>query len=414
MEGRRGLLHYYVAEEGLGAGGGRAAGAQAWRALPFVASRPRKFGPFNKAPLFFYRQFCVAKKQISMEKWVLVTGGTGFVGVHAVLQLLQKGYNVKTTLRSMGRRQEVLDMLRNGGWPGADGPHGGVEAGDRVRFVEADLTKDDGWNEAVRGVEYVLHVASPLPVHLPKDENELIRPAVDGTLRVLRAARDAGVRRVVVTSNFGAVGYSYRGSGPITEENWTDPDQPGLSSYNKSKVLAEKAAWEFIRKEGGRMELAVVNPVAIMGPALGRDFPSGFQMLENIMTGKVKRFPRLELGVVDVRDVADLHIRAMTNPAAAGQRFLCQAGPSTSLAEIAALIKLKMPDLPISSRIMPDWVVRMAAPFNAQARTVAPMLGINRNLSTEKARTVLGWQPRSKEEAIMATAECLVTFGIVK
>jgi len=349
-----------------------------------------------------------------MEKWVLVTGGTGFVGIHAILQLLQKGYNVKTTLRSMGRREEVLDMLRNGGVADVVGPRGGgVGAGDRVRFVEADLTKDAGWDEAARGVEYVLHVASPLPMHSPKDENELIRPAVDGTLRVLRAARDAGVRRVVVTSNFGAVGYSYRGSAPITEENWTDPHQPGLSPYNKSKVLAERAAWDFIQKEGGGMELAVVNPVAILGPALGPDFPSGFQMLENIMSGKVKRFPRLELGVVDVRDVADLHIRAMTNPAAAGQRFLCQSGASTSLAEIAALIKSRMPNLPISSKILPDWVVRMAAPFSAQAKMVAPMLGINRNLSTEKARTMLGWEPRSKEEAIMATAECLVTFGKV-
>ena len=174
-------------------------------------------------------------------KWVLVTGGTGFVGAHCILQLLQKGYKVKTTLRSLNRKKEVLDMLSVGG----------ITSFENLEFIEADLTKDANWNEAVKSCDYVLHVASPIFLRIPKDENEMIRPAVEGTLRVLKAARDAGVKRVVMTSNFGAVGYSHTDTTKvITEESWTDPNEKGLSAYNKSKVLAERAAWDFMAKEG--------------------------------------------------------------------------------------------------------------------------------------------------------------------
>src|SRR5882757_7153704 len=187
------------------------------------------------------------------DTWVLVTGGTGFVGIHAILQLLQKGYQVKTTLRSLNRKEEIIAMLKNGG----------ITSFENLQFIEADLTKDAGWDEAVKNCTYVLHIASPIFLALPKDENEMIRPAVDGTLRVLKAARDAGVKRVVMTSNFGAVGYSHKDkSTAITEESWTDPNEKGLSAYNKSKVLAEKAAWDFMEREGGGLELAVINSMA--------------------------------------------------------------------------------------------------------------------------------------------------------
>lgn len=338
------------------------------------------------------------------EKWVLVTGGTGFVGIHAILQLLEQGYSVKTSLRSLAKKQEVLQMLTNGG----------ISDFSRLRFVEADLLQDHNWDEAVRGCTYVLHIASPIFLRLPRNEDEMIRPAVAGTRRVLQAARDAGVKRVVMTSNFGAVGYSHKDPRrPITEDSWTDPNEKGLSAYNKSKVLAEQAAWAFMDREGGEMELAVINPMGIFGPALNGKLSSGFELLRNILNGSMKALPRLTLGIVDVRDVADLHIRAMTNPAAKGQRFLALAGGTLSLPEIAALVKARMPAAAekASTKVMPDWLLRLAALLNAKARAIAPMLGVHRNASNEKARRLLGWQPRSNEEAILATVESLLTFG---
>lgn len=277
-----------------------------------------------------------------IKQQVLVTGGTGFVGIHAILQLLQKGYKVKTTVSSLKRKDEVFDMLKNGG----------ITSFDNLAFIEADLTKDDHWDETAKDCDYVLHIASPIFLVLPKDENEMIRPAVDGTLRVLKAARNAGVKRVVMTSNFGAVGYSHKDpKTPITEEDWTDPNEKGLSSYNKSKVMAERAAWDFIHKEGGNLELSVINPVAIFGPSLGPDISSGFELLKNLLDGSMKAIPNLTLNVIDVRDVADLHIRAMTNPNAKGERFLALAGGKITMPQIAVLLKNKMPQ--IAQKILP-------------------------------------------------------------
>jgi len=267
---------------------------------------------------------------------VLVTGGTGFVGVHCILQLLQKGYNVKTTLRSLKRKDEVIEMLKTGG----------IISFDNLAFIETDLTKDDNWDEAMKDCDYVLHVASPIFLSLPKDENEMIRPAVDGALRVLKAARNAGVKRIVMTSNFGAVGYSHKNpNDEITETDWTEPNEKGLSSYNKSKVMAERAAWDFIKNEGGDLELSVINPVGIFGPSLGPDISSGFELLRNLLNGSMKAVPNLTMNIIDVRDVADLHIRAMTNTEAKGQRFLALAGGKISMPEIALLIKKKMPEV---------------------------------------------------------------------
>ncbi|QMW03299.1 SDR family oxidoreductase [Spirosoma foliorum] len=338
---------------------------------------------------------------------VLVTGGTGFVGIHCILQLLQKGYSVKTTLRSLKRKEDVMNMLQNGG----------ITDFSLLSFIEADLTNDANWDEAVEGCEYVLHVASPIALSVPKDENDMIRPAVEGAVRVLRAARDAGVKRVVMTSNFGAVGYSHTDTTQvITEESWTDPNEPGLSAYNKSKVLAERAAWDFMAKEGGELELSVVNPVGIFGPALGPDLSSGFELLKRVLEGSMKRVPNMTLGIVDVRDVADLHIRAMTSPAAKGQRFLAIAGDIMTLPEIALLIQSRLGNKlkHISTKRMPDWVVRIAALFSPIARNLVPMLGRYRTTSNEKAKRLLGWNPRSNEEALMATATSLIQFKQLK
>src|ERR1700733_2623699 len=221
-----------------------------------------------------------------INKQVLVTGGSGFVAVFCILQLLQKGYRVRTTLRNMNRQNEVIGMLKTGG----------ITSFEKLSFVQTDLTKDDHWDEAVKDCTYVLHIASPITLAAPKDENEMIRPAIDGTLRVLKASRDAGVKRVVMTSNFGAVGYSHTDKTKIiTEEEWTNPDEKGLSPYNKSKVLAEKAAWDFIKREGGSLELTVINPVGIFGPSLGPDLSSGFELIKRLLDGSMKRVPNITL-----------------------------------------------------------------------------------------------------------------------
>jgi nucleoside-diphosphate-sugar epimerase len=346
-------------------------------------------------------------KDLNTEKLVLVTGGTGFVASHCILQLLKQGYKVRTTIRALSRSSQVKEALMNGG----------LNSFENISFIETDLTKDNNWTDAVKGCQYVLHVASPIFLRLPKNEEEMIVPAVEGTLRVLNAARNAGVKRVVMTSNFGAVGYSHKDNNSIiTEESWTDPKEKGLSIYNKSKIFAEKAAWDFIQREGGDLELAVINPMAIFGPSLSPVLSSGFGLLLKILDGSLKTIPNINLGIVDVRDAADLHLRAMINPAAKGQRFLALSGGTMSLLEIAKLLKEKRPDVAkkVSTRSMPDWLIRILALFNSEAKSISPMVGIYRNASNEKAKRLLGWQPGTNEEAILATVDSLVKYGALR
>jgi nucleoside-diphosphate-sugar epimerase len=338
---------------------------------------------------------------------VLVTGGSGFLGAHCIVKLLNDGYRVRTTVRSLKRGDEVRAMLRAAG----------VEPGDRLSFAEADLLADAGWAQAVAGCTYVLHVASPFPAVQPKDENDLIVPAREGTLRVLHAARDAGVRRVVLTSSFAAVGYGYpERPKPFDETNWTNVGGPGVTAYVKSKTLAERAAWDFIGEEGGALELAVVNPVGILGPVLGKDLSSSVELLKSLMEGAVPAAPRTWFGLVDVRDVADLHVLAMLSPAANGERFLATAGDFMSVMDMARILKAEggAAGRRAPSREMPDWLVRIVALFMPTARATVPELGKMKNATSEKARRVLGWTPRSPREAILASVESLVKLGIAK
>jgi dihydroflavonol-4-reductase len=272
-----------------------------------------------------------------------------------------------------------------------------------VEVAIADLTRDGGWAEAVAGCDYVLHVASPFPATSPADEDELIVPARDGALRVLAAAREAGVKRVVMTSSFAAVGYGRPTTRPFTEDDWSDLYGRDVTPYVKSKTLAERAAWDFAATTG--LELAVINPTAIFGPVLGDSRSSSIELIDALLTRRLPAVPKLAFGVVDVRDVADLHIRAMTHPAAAGERFLATAGTIT-LPVIARL--LRRSDARVPTRVVPDWAVRAAAPFSAHAREAARQLGKTPVASSEKARRVLGWTPRPPQQAIAAAAASLV------
>jgi nucleoside-diphosphate-sugar epimerase len=336
---------------------------------------------------------------------VLVTGGSGFVGSTCILQLLAAGHRVKTTVRTLDRELAVRAMVAEGR----------IDPDDRLSFVAANLDSDTGWPEAVAGCEYVLHVASPFPAGVPRSDDELVVPAREGTLRVLRASRAAGVRRVVLTSSFAAIGYGHPPQkAPFDETSWTDLKGADVQPYIRSKTMAERAAWDFAALGGGP-ELSVVNPVAIFGPVLGPDFSNSISIVKRLMDGSMSGCPRIYFGVVDVRDVADLHLRAMTHPDARGERFIATAGDSVSMLEIAGVLRHRMgaAAAKVPSVQIPNWKIRLAAIRNAALRPMLPQLGKVRHPTNEKARRVLGWTPRSSEDAIVATAESLVRLGIL-
>ena len=338
---------------------------------------------------------------------VLVTGGSGFIATHCIVQLLAAGHHVRATVRSLQREAEVRATLRSAG----------ADAGERLAFAVADLTADAGWDEAAAGCDYVLHVASPFPVEVPRHDDELIVPAREGALRVLRASRGAGVKRVVQTSSFAAVGYGHPPmERPFDESDWTNLDGDGLTAYVKSKTLAERAAWNFMGREGGDMELAVVNPVGVFGPALGADFSTSIEIIKRMLDGALPGLPRITFGAVDVRDVADLHLKAMTHPEAAGERFLAVAGDFLSLRDMALVLRQRMGDAArrVPSRELPDWLLRIVGLVDKSVGQIVPELGKFKNASSEKARRVLGWTPRTAGDAIAATADSLVRLGLVK
>jgi nucleoside-diphosphate-sugar epimerase len=337
---------------------------------------------------------------------VLVTGGSGFVATHCILQLLAAGHRVRTTVRDLARETEVRAVLKEGG----------AVPGDRLCFFTADLENDAGWSDAVAGSEYVLHVASPFPLGSPKHEDELIVPARDGALRVLRAARDAGVKRVVLTSSFAAIGYGHPPrQAPFDETSWSNLQSP-VSAYVKSKTLAERAAWDFIAEKGGATELSVVNPVAVLGPVLGPDLSTSIHLVKRMMDGGMPGAPKLQFGLVDVRDVADLHLRAMSHPAAKGERFLAVAGDFISLLDIAKVLSSRLGEAAkrVPTKELPSWLLRLAAIVHPLVREILPELGKHKNGTNAKAKRLLDWAPRSSEESIVATAESLRRLGLLR
>jgi nucleoside-diphosphate-sugar epimerase len=343
---------------------------------------------------------------------ILITGGSGFVSLHCIAQALTAGYKVRTTIRRDSRKQDVIKGLGN-----ADPP---VDAS-KVEFVIADLLKDDGWADAVKNVSLVLHVASPFPGVQPKDENELIRPAVDGTLRILKAAKASGtVKRVVVTSSQAAISYGveFEKGKVFTEADWSDPNSKYITPYMKSKTLAEKAAWDYIEREGGDMELTVVNPVGIFGPPLLLPCEStSVGIISQMLNGKLPAVPDVSFAVIDVRDVASLHLLAAVKPEAAGQRYQCcaETGPPVTLAETGAILKAglgaKASKAPTGT--MPNFLVKLVSYVMPQLKTIIHELGKRKHQSNEKARA-LGWNPRSNEEAILSCGQALIDAGVYK
>lgn len=331
---------------------------------------------------------------------VVVTGIGGFLGGHIAARLLLGGYDVRGTLRSLKRAGAVeVDIRRF------------ANASGRLSFVEADLLSDAGWREAMAGAQYVMHAASPFPPSLPKHEDDLIAPAREGTLRVLQAAHRAGVRRVVVTSSVAAINYG-RGTPPFTEEDWTDIDGPLTGPYHKSKTLAERAAWDFAGREG--LEMAVINPGMVFGPILGRRVGTSTGMIRNLLKGKYPALPDFRVSVVDARDAAQAHVLAMTIPEAAGQRFIA-AADMLSMRDIAKILRQSFPAeaTHVPRLPLPTWVARLAAPIDPGLKLIVRELGRDQRISNEKARRVLGWQPRSAEEAVRATAESLLAAGMI-
>lgn len=341
-----------------------------------------------------------------MKNNVLVTGGTGFLGMHIIFQLLQKGYNVKTTVRSLKSKDKVIEVLRNNG----------IADFAQLSFAEVDLSKDAGWKEAMLDRDYVLSVASPVFFGKFKNEDELIRPAIEGITRILKAAKEAKVKRVVMTSNFGAIGFSNADKNTITtEEYWTDENVKGLSAYEKSKLIAEKEAWKFMENET-ELEFATINPVAIFGPSQSSHVSGSFELLTGLLNGSMKRVINIPLNVVDARDVADLHIRAMITPEANGERFIASADGEISMADIATLLRQERPELvsKMPSKTLPNAAIKVAALFNKHAKEGELMINMNRQISNAKAKDILGWAPIStKEEAVLAAVDSLAKYHLL-
>ena len=340
------------------------------------------------------------------ERTVLVTGASGFIAMHCILQLLQQGYRVRGTLRTPSRADNLHATFAQ---------H--AETGDRLEFVEADLMRDEGWDIAVEGCTYVLHVASPLPRKNPEREDELIIPAREGTLRVLQAASAAGVKRVVQTSSIAAMIHSAdRDDSKVYDENdWSTFEGKG-NAYPKSKTYAEQAAWEYIRSlpEGDQMELATINPSVVLGPILDEDYGTSGEVVRKLMRKEYPGCPNLGFSFVDVRDVAAAHLAAMTVPEAAGERFAC----STQFAwvqEVAIILhdNFAARGYKIPTRKMPNLFVHAAALFDPTIRLAAGNLGKRTNISNEHIRKVLNWQPRSLEEMVVSMGESLIKYGVV-
>ena len=338
------------------------------------------------------------------QETVLVTGGSGYIGSWCVIELLRRGYAVRTTVRDLKSepraRAAIVALAGNQGV---------------LSFHAADLTRDEGWNEAAAGCDYVLHVASPLGVAEPKDPNELIVPARDGALRAVGAAIRAEVKRVVMTSSVAATGRGHNAPDGVADETvWSDGEDPRIGAYARSKTLAERAAWDLIASSGSATTLATVNPALVLGPVLSQDFSGSVLVVKRLLSGDVPGVPRLGFNVVDVRDVADLHIRAMLSDKAAGQRFIA-AGAWAWMGDIAEILRRRLgaDAARVPTRKAPDFLLRLVGLFDKEIGSVAGGLGRKHDYTSAKAQEILDWRPRALEETIVDCARSLIVAGAV-
>jgi dihydroflavonol-4-reductase len=337
-----------------------------------------------------------------MAGTVLVSGGSGYIAGFLIRQLVAEGWMVHTTIRDLAREGGVRKLLA-------------VDDA-RLKFFAADLLSDEGWADAMAGCSHVAHVASPVPLRAVRDPDELIVPARDGALRALRAAKAAGVRRFVMTSSVAAIAYGRgRGVHHFTEANWTPPDYPGAQPYVQSKTIAERAARDWVAAEGGGIEYCSINPSVVLGPVWSRDYSPSVAIVKRLLEGSVRGCPDIGFGIVDVRDVADLHARVLTAPGMAGERFLA-SGPFMKIAAIAGVLRSRLgaEAQRVPTRRVPDFVVRIAALFDPMLKMAANELGSVRNMDASHAKTVLGWVARPAEESIVDAARSLIDLGIVK
>ncbi len=337
-----------------------------------------------------------------MAGTVFVSGGSGYIAGFLIRQLIGAGWSVHTSIRDLAKESAVRATL--------------AVDNSKLKFFAADLTSDAGWAEAMAGCSHVAHVASPLPTDAPKHEDELIVPARDGALRALRAAKAAGIKRFVMTSSMAAIAYGHGGTKSVfTEADWTDPTSPDAYAYVRSKTIAERAARDWVAAEGGGMEFVTVNPSLVLGPLQSGDFSTSLEAIKKLLEGSMPGMPNLGFGIVDARDVADMHVRCLTAPNMAGERFIC-SGPFLMLDEVAAILReglgpqaRKVPKLKL-----PNWLVRIAARFDPVIGQVIGELGKRRESPPIHAREVLGWVPRPVEESILDTARDMIRLGIVK
>lgn len=337
------------------------------------------------------------------DETVLVSGGSGFLAGWIIIELLRLGYRVHATLRDTGRQTDIrTSLVAAGGKRAADQ--------DALRFYQANLDTDEGWQAAIAGCRYAIHTASPFPVVQPKNEDEVIVPARDGTLRVLRASLTAGVEHVVITSSASAMEYPSKVSLPtlITEASWTDLTRRDITAYIRSKTIAERAAWDFVAQHSDKMSLTAIAPTTMLGPILGKHVTFSVQSVQQLLDGSAPAIPRLGFGFVDVRDVAALHVEAMVNPRAAGERFLA-GGTFLWLSDIAKILRRRMPEASsrVPSHTLPNIVARGLSLFNPSLRSVINDLGKTRNYSPKKAEELLGWTMRPIEDTITDTARSL-------
>ncbi len=332
---------------------------------------------------------------------LLVTGGSGYIAGYIIRMAIDAGWEVNTTIRNLAREAEVR------GWLGTDNS--------KLHFFAADLMSDTGWADAVAGCSHVAHVASPLPTNAPTSDDELIVPAREGALRALRFARDAGVKRVVMTSSVAAISYGHRGKTRFTEADWTDVNSPDAYAYVKSKTIAERAAREWIAREGGGLEYCTVNPSLVLGPLLAADFSTSLEAIKKLMDGSMPGLPRLGFGIVDVRDVAAMHLQLLTEAGVDGERFIA-SGPFMWMEDVAAILRsgLGADGRKVPTRRLPTWLMRILANFDPVIRQVKGELGNVRENDASHARERLGWVPRPAEESILDTARDLIRLGVVK